>query len=379
MLNFVPDIVILEYLKASGTLTDEIKAKAIRFLESGYQRELTYRHTDGSFSAFGESDLQGSTWLTAFVARSFIAAKPHITIDPKVIQAALKFLAEKQQADGSFVEHGTVIHAEMKGGSADSYSLSAYVLLAFIESKGTNTSAAEGEIQPEVNFDQVIAKGLNYISSTPLTLANPYPLTLVTYTLQAAKHEKKGVFHEALEKLAKKDGDLVYWEPPKKEKPKDDNKTAILTFHWEPQTKPVSVEMTAYSVLMYLNENNLEKALSSGKWLLGQRNAEGGFISTQDTVVGLTALGKFSLATRSNDNDLKVKAISEPEISTTEFAVKKSNAMVLQEVFLATTTTQVTFEAQGKGTALAQLTWSYYVEDKSESPVFAIDVTVSPI
>lgn len=28
----------------------------------GYQRELTYQHTDGSFSAFGDSDDSGSMW-----------------------------------------------------------------------------------------------------------------------------------------------------------------------------------------------------------------------------------------------------------------------------------------------------------------------------
>ena len=37
----------------------------------GYQRELNYRHSDGSFSAFGESDGDGSTWLTAFVLKVF--------------------------------------------------------------------------------------------------------------------------------------------------------------------------------------------------------------------------------------------------------------------------------------------------------------------
>jgi len=50
-------------------------------LEAGYQRELSYRHDDGSFSAFGSADSSGSTWLTAFVVRAFIAAKAHIFIE----------------------------------------------------------------------------------------------------------------------------------------------------------------------------------------------------------------------------------------------------------------------------------------------------------
>lgn len=51
---------------------------------TGYQRELNYRHDDGSYSAFGKSDKEGSTWLTAFVTKSFAQARRFIYIDPEV-------------------------------------------------------------------------------------------------------------------------------------------------------------------------------------------------------------------------------------------------------------------------------------------------------
>jgi CD109 antigen len=75
MINFVPDIVILNYLKGVNSLTHDVKERALSYLETGYQRELTFKRFDGSFSAFGNSDQSGSTWLTAFVVRSFISAK----------------------------------------------------------------------------------------------------------------------------------------------------------------------------------------------------------------------------------------------------------------------------------------------------------------
>jgi len=50
-------------------------AKAEKLMITGYQRELTYRHNDGSFSAFGESDKEGSLWLTAFVLKCFSQQK----------------------------------------------------------------------------------------------------------------------------------------------------------------------------------------------------------------------------------------------------------------------------------------------------------------
>lgn len=47
MLNFVPNIVVLDYLTSMGKLTPEIETKTKKFLVSGYQRELSYKHDDG--------------------------------------------------------------------------------------------------------------------------------------------------------------------------------------------------------------------------------------------------------------------------------------------------------------------------------------------
>lgn len=135
MLNFVPNIVILNYLRATNQSKLDIEAKAKRFTEKGYQRELTYRHADGSFSAFGKTDRSGSTWLTAFVAKSFRQAAAHIDVDENVIGDALKWLSKTQKADGSFTEVGQVSHKDMQGGSSHGIALTAYVLTTFLENK----------------------------------------------------------------------------------------------------------------------------------------------------------------------------------------------------------------------------------------------------
>lgn len=96
MLNFVPCIVAINYLKNTGQLTKAIESKAKNFMEIGYQRELTYKHPDGSFSAFGKTDDSGSTWLTAFVVRSFLQAKNHIMVEDSIVNEALNWLKENQ-------------------------------------------------------------------------------------------------------------------------------------------------------------------------------------------------------------------------------------------------------------------------------------------
>lgn len=135
MLNFVPNIVVLNYLKNTHQLTAKIEEMAKKYMEIGYQRELSYKHKDGSFSAFGESDKCGSTWLTAFVARSFRQASHHIAIQDDIIDEALKWLSEAQLPDGSFAEKGSVCHKEMQSGSSNGVALTAYVLTAFLVNK----------------------------------------------------------------------------------------------------------------------------------------------------------------------------------------------------------------------------------------------------
>jgi uncharacterized protein YfaS (alpha-2-macroglobulin family) len=65
MLNFAPAVYIARYLDTVGQLTAEIRKKALLYMQTGYQREMTYQRADGSYSAFGDRDSCGSMWLTA--------------------------------------------------------------------------------------------------------------------------------------------------------------------------------------------------------------------------------------------------------------------------------------------------------------------------
>lgn len=75
---------------------------------AGYQRELSYQRSDYSYSAFGNTDINGSTWLTALVVQSFQQAKPFIFIDDEKLQEAVKFLQSRQKKNGAFAENGAV-------------------------------------------------------------------------------------------------------------------------------------------------------------------------------------------------------------------------------------------------------------------------------
>lgn len=109
--------------------------------------------------------------------------------------------------------------------------------------------------------------------------------------------------------------------------------------------------------------------------LLRNRNAQGGFLSTQDTVVGIKALAQFAqtISTAEGSSKVTVKW-SGGEHS---FDVAPSNRIVVQEFILPQSVHQVDITGSGKGSALAQLSWSYYVEQVDSEPAFALTADVS--
>lgn len=131
MVNFVPNILVVKYLEVTNRKMPSVVSRAKKFLEVGYQRELTYKHDDGSYSAFGKSDPSGSTWLTAYVVRSFHQAAKYTNVDPKIIMEGLDFLASKQKENGEFPEVGKLFD----NANHNALGLTSFVLIAFFENE----------------------------------------------------------------------------------------------------------------------------------------------------------------------------------------------------------------------------------------------------
>jgi len=63
----------------------------------------------------------------------------------------------------------------------------------------------------------------------------------------------------------------------------DDSSNALPT-DWSPpytQARAVNIEMTSYVLLTYCQLKDLSMSLPIAKWIVAQRNANGGFASTQ--------------------------------------------------------------------------------------------------
>lgn len=354
MILFAPDAFILKYLKGTNQLKPEIMAKAEMLLITGYQRELTYRRADGSFSAFGDQDPEGSLFLTAFVLKTFAQAKDLIFIDDAVLADAATWITERQQADGSFEAVGFLAHQELMGGVQGKDALTAYVAIALLEAGQADAAG----------------RAIAYLEGRLDAIDDPYALAIVTYALELAESPRAQEAHDKLMAAAEEDEDGLHWsgggpEPLPLEEPR-----GPVAFG-EPIGRSSDIEATGYAALALIQHGDQVNASRAAKWLVAQRNAYGGFGSTQDTVVALQALTEFA-ALASADVDLTV-TIRAGDV-TEEVRITPDNFDVMQVVEVPAGG-QVQVEAQGRGQAVLQGVRRYNLPQPEEAlTVFDISV-----
>ncbi|XP_060240134.1 murinoglobulin-1-like isoform X2 [Meriones unguiculatus] len=374
MVLFAPNIYVLKYLNETQQLTQKIKSKAIDYLNAGYQRELNYKHKDGSYSAFGDRNgqSQGNTWLTAFVLKSFAQAQAFIFIDEAHITHAFNWLSQQQQDNGCFRSSGSLFNNAMKGGVEDEVTLTAYITIALLESSFPATHP-------------VVSKALSCLESSWKTAEqngrnnSVYTKALLAYAFTLAGNQKKrNEILESLDNEAIKEGNSVHWERP--EKPR---KAGMSLY--EPQAPSAEVEMNAYVLLALLsaqpapNPQDLAVAVRIVKWLTKQQNAYGGFSSTQDTVVALHALSKYGAVTFSRSQKIPLVTIQSSGTFSQKFQVEESKRLLLQQVPLPDLPGDYEISVTGEGCVYAQTMLKYNVHWEKQQSAFALRVQTVPL
>uniref|UniRef100_A0A2K6ULX0 PZP alpha-2-macroglobulin like n=1 Tax=Saimiri boliviensis boliviensis TaxID=39432 RepID=A0A2K6ULX0_SAIBB len=374
MVLFAPNIYVLSYLNETQQLTEEIKAKAIGYLISGYQRQLNYKHQDGSYSTFGEQHgwNQGNTWLTAFVLKTFAQARTYIFIDEAHITESLTWLSQMQKDNGCFRSSGSLFNNAIKGGVEDEVTLSAYITIALLEI-------------PVPVSHHVVRNALFCLESAWKTAqegasgSHVYTKALLAYAFALAGNQEKGkeVLKSLNEEAVKKDNS-VHWERPQKPK-------APVGHFYQPQAPSAEVEMTSYVLLAQLtaqptpSSEDLTAATNIVKWITKQQNSQGGFSSTQDTVVALHALSKYGAATFTQTGKAAQVTITQSSGTFSKnFQVDNNNRLLLQQVSLPQLPGDYSMKVTGEGCVYLQTSLKYSILPEKEEFPFALEVYTLP-
>ncbi|KAI2656210.1 Pregnancy zone protein [Labeo rohita] len=342
-----PNIYILQYLENTEQLTSAIRERATGFLKNGYQRQLNYENSDGSYTTFGNGDR--NTWLTAFVLRTFGKAQRYIFIDPQKIQNSKQWLIRHQRADGSYESRGKLFNNRMKGGVSDDVTITAYITASLLE---LNTSVT----------DPAVTRGLLYLKRFVGNIQNTYTTALLVYTFSlAGDMDTRQQFFKKLEDVAISDGSHLHWSQSASAGDSDS----------------LAVEISSYVLLAVLTTDSVTPAdLGFANrivsWLVKQQNAYGGFSSTQDTVVALQALSLYATKVFSSDGSSTVTVQSAGD--THHFDVNQDNKLLYQEKQLQNFSAKYSIEVKGSTCVSVQMSLFYNIPTPKESKALRIIV-----
>ncbi|XP_040344921.1 ovostatin homolog 2-like [Herpailurus yagouaroundi] len=336
------DTYVLDYLQSTKQLTEEVKSKAFYFLSNGYQKQLSFKNFDGSYSVFWQSNRKGSLWLSALTFKTLEKMKEYVYIDEQVQKQTLLWLSSKQQIDGCFKSDGKLFNNAWEGGEEEDVLLTAYIVGAFLEAGLNFTFPAlrDGLFCLEEALQHGVTNGYNHA-----ILAYAFAL--------AEKEEQMESLLQILDQSATKTNNVIYWERAKK--PKTEASPFFI-----PHAPSAETEKTCYVLLAVLSKKTPDLTYASKivQWLAQQMNSHGGFSSTQDTAVCLLAMTRYMKLTFSDDqNTVTFRSEESSEI----FQVNSDNRLLVQRSELTKAHGQYTVDVEGQGCTFIQATLRYNV------------------
>ncbi|XP_017326706.1 complement C4-B [Ictalurus punctatus] len=379
MIRMSPTALAIRYLDSHNRwleLEAEMRDNALGYIEEAYDRILTFKKPDGSYGAW--TTYPTSNWLTALVVKvlSLVSECELSTTDGRQIVSQLeirnsvKFLIEQQNKDGSFADPNPVIHREMQGGIGgveQDASLTAFIAIALKRSLPFLDEETD-------SVNSSISQATGYLSSRVDELQRPFSLAITTYCLSTCLEDKNVALSawKRLKSLAIKAGDCKVWKDNEDMRLLDEKKQYLV-----PSVVALTVETTAYALLTAIELKDFEEAKLAACFLTSQENYEGGFKSTQDTIIALEALSEY--ATRLPPvplNTISVQFTSRNRNEKESLVLNKKGEKVETDL-KRLLGNDIIAEFSGNGQAKVKVVKAYYVPDtSSDCSQLSIDVTV---
>ena len=207
-----------------------------------------------------------------------------------------------------------------------------------------------------------------------------YSLAIMTYALHVISSPFGDSAYKLLMTRANKTEQFTWWGTSDKDLNKS-SEDAKESHNCLPKSN--DVETSAYALLTLVKRNEMTEALPIVKWLISQQNSNGGFSSTQDTVIGIQSLGRLAsqLSTKSLSMNLEFSyentSNSPDEPMSTSLQITNENSMVLQKFELPGGARVVQLVASGSGAAIVQVSWQYNLTEATMKPAFFLEPVVA--
>jgi len=336
-----PNILVLDYMKQTGQTKPEIQMKAEGFINTGYQRLLSFEVNGGGFEWFGNPP--ANQILTAYGLMEFKDMSKVHEVDPDVISRTQRWLLSKQQADGSWAPDQAFLHQESWSRIQNSnLPVTAYVAWSLLET---------GYDGPEA------MKAVSYIKEHLHEAKDPYVLALCANALVLGDRTDDSALRRLDQMKIEKDG-AIHWE----------SKLNTMTYS---HGNSADIETTASAAIAFLRSGRYSSVSDKVMtYLIRSKDAHGTWHSTQATVLALKAM-VVALGSTTEEVDGKITiSVDGKKATTVRITPADSDVMRLIDLkrHVHKGTNKVTLSFDGKGTTLYQIVGRYYLPWGGDRP-----------
>jgi len=345
-----PNVLVLNYLRETGQPKPEVEMKALEFINTGYQRLLSYEVDGGGFEWFGNPPAHNI--LTAYGLMEFVDMAKVFEIDPDVVPRTRAWLLTRREKNGSWVPSSGGI-AE---GAINKFQTSDAVLraTAYI----TWAIAQTGDLSG-------LKSSLAFIEKNVADEADPYTLALIANAFVSAEKidEARSVIGRIDDVAIAKD-DFVHWN----------SAGEGVTYG---RGGSLDVETTALVVqAMLRTQSHLESAQKALDWLVSQRDGSGTWYSTQATIQAMRALLLGASATIGPITDVTVNITANGQ-AVMPLLITEENSDVFHLIslteFVRSGANEVTLRVDGDAKLACQIAGIHYTPRTSKP------VSISPV
>ncbi len=338
-----PNILVLDYMKSTGQISPEIQMKAEGFINTGYQRLVSYEVAGGGFSWFG--DPLANKILTAFGLMCFYDMEKVHAVDQAIISRTQRWLVDQQEDDGSWTPDESYLHQD----SWNRIQLNTLPPTAY---------ATWGLAWTDYN-GPALPKAVEFIRKNQEKADDPYTLAMVANALVAADNvQHDGTLQqsttdvlERLSQMAKQEDEKMWWE-------------SEITGITHSSGQSADLEATGMAAIAFITSGRYPQVV--GKilnYLIANKDPQGTWHSTQATILALRAL-LLAETTATTKVDATVTVVVNGQ-QAASFRLTEADADVLRQVdckdLVKEGDNKVEIKFQGEGTTLYQIVNRYYV------------------
>ncbi|KAL5256249.1 hypothetical protein ACHWQZ_G011461 [Mnemiopsis leidyi] len=375
------NVFVGNYIKSLYDMLPENLENSIeKNLNTGLQQQLAYRSGSTSYS-YGYSIFKGgptSDWLTAFVNK-IIAQFPKdlfVPCDSAFNSDRDHLLRLITQQTGynrtvSLVRKGWAPHQYSDHDNRDLY-WQTYFLISLLESNGVNRC---GSTLTESSY---YSDKLGKVCGSTLDLASRAGdccyYHMVAYSLQLCIDH--GLLrHTQITHLRNDDECLSHSNDGAYKFP-----SCGVNVEFEDVVgSSKAIEAAGYAALYFIQKDQIEDSLPLIMWLASQRNQNGGFRSSQDTVIGIQALARFAEASRSDmrrRTDMTI-VLGMGGTYFEKLRIKEEKKMIVKEINLNPEFGEYKIKWNGVGLAFVQLISQYHISGKRYQPLFTLEAAAA--